>query len=121
MESELSLLKDIFFDLAESTSLKELATVWQEMGLREEVSKTRRETVQLHLGNLLKEIVEEEVKLKDKLVESVRTNEKELENLCRILSLPVDLVSVGMVVISPAFCMWTVGSQLHACMKLHSL
>ena len=107
MESELSLLKDIFFDLAESTSLKELATVWQEMGLREEVSKTRRETVQLHLGNLLKEIVEEEVKLKDKLVESVRTNEKELENLCRILSLPVDLVSVGMVAISPAFCMWT--------------
>ena len=93
MESELSLLKDTLLELADSPSLKELATVWQEMGLREEVRKTRRETIQLHLGNLLKEIAEEELKLKDKLVDSVLANEKELENLCRILTLPVDLVS----------------------------
>ena len=94
MESELSLLKATVYELAESPVLKEFATVWQEMGLTDELRKTRRETIQVHLTNLLKEIVDEEINLKQKLVDSVGLNERELESLARTLSLSVDLVSM---------------------------
>ena len=94
MESELSLLKATVCELTESPVLKEFATVWQEMGLTDELRKTRRETIQVHLTNLLKEIVEEEINLKQKLVDSVGMNERELESLARTLSLSVELVSI---------------------------
>lgn len=95
MESELTLLKATLGELVESPVVREFASVWEEMGLSEEVRKTRRETIQLHLTNLLKEIVDEEIKLKEKLVESVGINEKELKNICQTLSLPVELVSLN--------------------------
>ena len=93
MESELSLLKATVCELAESSVLKEFSTVWQEMGLTDELRKARRDAIQLHLTNLLKEIVDEEINLKQKLVNSVGENERELESLARTLSLGVDLVS----------------------------
>ena len=95
MESELTLLKATLGELVESPVVREFASVWEEMGLSEEVRKTRRETIQLHLTNLLKEIVDEEIKLKEKLVESVGINEKELKSICQTLSLPVELVSLN--------------------------
>lgn len=79
--------------MAESPILKEFASVWHEMGLTDELRKTRRETIQLHLTNLLREIADEEINLKKKLVTSVAASERELEDLCQTLSLPVDLVS----------------------------
>ena len=94
MEAELSLLKATVSELAESPVLKEFSSVWQEMGLTEDVRKTRRETIQAHLTNLLKEIVDEEINLKQKLVDSVGVNERELESLARTLSLGVELVSM---------------------------
>ena len=94
MESELSLLKATVGELAESPILKEFASVWQEMGLTDELRKTRRETIQLHLTNLLREIVDEEINLKQKLVDSVGMNERELEGLARELSLSVELVNM---------------------------
>ena len=94
MESELSLLKATLGEVAESPILTEFASVWEEMGLTDQLRKTRRETIQLHLTNLLREIVDEEINLKEKLVDSVGLNERELEGLCRTLSLPVDLVSL---------------------------
>ena len=95
MESELSLLKATVVEVAESPVLKEFASVWQEMGLTEDHKKTRRETIQVHLTNLLQEIVDEEISLKQKLVDSVSANERELESLCKVLSLSVDLVSLA--------------------------
>lgn len=93
MESELSLLKSTVWKVAESPILSEFATVWQEMGLAEEHRKKRREAIQDHLTNLLRDIADEEIVLKDKMCESVGANEKELESLCQTLSLPVNLVS----------------------------
>lgn len=98
MESELSLLKVTVSELAESPVLKEFASVWQEMGLTEDLRKTRRETIQAHLTNLLKEIVDEEINLKLKLLDSVGANERELESLARTLSLGVELVSMDLFV-----------------------
>ena len=47
--------------------------------------------MKLHLQSLLEEMVQEEVVLKDKLVESVNSCSAELAQLCEQLSLPCEL------------------------------
>ena len=74
--------------------MNKLDAVWQEMGLTEEQRKTRMEGIQVHITNLVTEIVDEEVALKDRMVCSVGENERVLEDICQTLSLPVDLVSL---------------------------
>ena len=55
----------------------------------------RRETMKLHLQGLLEEMVQEEVVLKNKLVESVNSCSQELAQLCEQLSLPCELPPEG--------------------------
>ena len=99
MESEIALLKVMFIEMVDSPVLEEFASVWQEMGLTNDHKKTRRETIKVHLTNLLQEIVDEEISLKQKLEDSVAASKRELESLCEVLSPSVVLVSL--VILSP--------------------
>ena len=49
---------------------------------------TRRDTIRLHMHNLMEDMYREEVSLKDKLIESVTHCTQELAELCTQLSVP---------------------------------
>lgn len=67
--------------------------MWERIGFSESHRKTRRETVALHISNLLKDIVQEEVQLEKTMINSLQSNEKELVSLCEQLSVPMEKVS----------------------------
>lgn len=63
------------------------------LGLEDEILATRRDTIRLHIYNLMQDMYSEEECLKAKLIESVAHCTKELAELCTQLSLPFDGVS----------------------------
>ena len=59
-------------------------------GVEDENLATRRDTIRLHIQNLMEDMYREEEVLKAKLIESVAHCTKELAELCNQLSLPFD-------------------------------
>lgn len=59
-------------------------------GVENQNLTTRRDTIRLHIHNLMEDMYREEEVLKAKLIESVAHCTKELAELCTQLSLPFD-------------------------------
>ena len=59
-------------------------------GVEDQNLVTRRDTIRLHIHNLMEEMYQEEEVLKAKLIESVAHCMKELAELCTQLSVPFD-------------------------------
>lgn len=59
-------------------------------GVEDQNLVTRRDTIRLHIHNLMEEMYQEEEVLKAKLIESVAHCTKELAELCTQLSVPFD-------------------------------
>ena len=66
------------------------------VGVEDENLVTRRDTIRLHIQNLMEDMYREEEVLKAKMIESVAHSTKELAELCTQLSVPFDAVSVLM-------------------------
>jgi protein regulator of cytokinesis 1 len=60
------------------------------LGVEDENLATRRDTIRLHIHNLMEDMYREEEVLKAKLIESVAHCTKELAELCNQLSLPFE-------------------------------
>lgn len=75
--------------------IKQFAVVWDDMGLEEKHRAARRATMKEHLQRLLEEMVQEEQELKRKLMESVQSCTKELQQLCSDLSLSCPQVDLA--------------------------
>ena len=88
-------LRSVLGELLESPFLEQFALVWDDIGMEEHHRKDRRETMRVHLQNLLEEMLQEEIELKNKLVESVERCSLELEKLCQQLSLPNETMPEG--------------------------
>lgn len=52
----------------------------------------RRETITVHISNLLKDILQEEQELEKSMISSLQDNEVELAALCESLGLPIEKV-----------------------------
>jgi hypothetical protein len=87
---QMEALKAVLSDLLSSPILEKFARVWQEMGVEDENLATRRDTIRLHIHNLMEDMYREEEVLKAKLIESVAHCTKELAELCNQLSLPFE-------------------------------
>ena len=87
-------LRAVLSELLTSPILEQFTSVWEEIGLEGAHRQDRRETMKLHLHNLLEEMLQEEVGLKNKLTESISSCSAELLQLCEQLSLPKELVCV---------------------------
>lgn len=74
--------------------LGEFAEVWERIGLNSSQRQVRRETMGIHMGNLMKDILQEEQELEKSMISSLQSNEMELTDLCGKLGLPMDNVSV---------------------------
>ena len=98
MDEELTCLRAVLSELLTSPILEQFTSVWEEIGLESAHRQDRRETMKLHLHNLLEEMLQEEVGLKNKLTESISSCSAELLQLCEQLSLPKELVCVYMCV-----------------------
>ena len=59
-------------------------------GVEDENLVTRRDTIRLHIHNLMEDMYREEEALKAKLIESVAHCTQELAELCTQLSVPFD-------------------------------
>ena len=79
--------------ISASPVLEEFAQVWERIGLSTSQRQVRRETMGVHICNLLKEILQEEEELEKSMIKSLQTNEAELADLCSKLGLPVEQVS----------------------------
>ncbi|CAI8041453.1 Protein regulator of cytokinesis 1 [Geodia barretti] len=87
---QMEALKAVLSDLLSSPMLEKFARVWQEMGVEDENLATRRDTIRLHIHNLMEDMYREEEVLKAKLIDSVAHCTKELAELCNQLSLPFE-------------------------------
>ena len=76
-----------------SSVVEEFSQVWERIGLNESQCQTRRDTIVLHVTNLLKDMAQEELELEKKMISSIENNEKELKSLHQQLGLPVEGVS----------------------------
>lgn len=78
--------------------LYRLATVWRDLGLCEEQRQRRRDEFERHLikehTELLSAMVEEEEKMKQKVIADVADYKIELDNLCSEMKRTCDMVSV---------------------------
>ena len=92
VDKELTCLRAVLSELLSSPILEQFTSVWEEIGLEDAHRQDRRETMKLHLHNLLEEMLQEEVALKNKLTESISSCSAELLQLCEELSLPKELV-----------------------------
>ena len=95
-EKELEALRAVLAELQTSPILEQFTNVWEEIGLEESHRQDRRETIRLHLHNLLEEMVQEEGALRNKLMDSISSCSAELLELCEQLSIPSEMVSVCM-------------------------
>lgn len=68
-------------------------------GVEDDNLATRRDTIRLHIHNLMEDMYREEEVLKAKLIESVAHCTKELAELCTQLSVPFDAVSTHHVIV----------------------
>ena len=101
IEQESSALKDALLELVTScTVLNEFASVWGRIGLSISQRQVRRETIVLHVTNLLKDIVQEEFELEKTMISSLNNNMKELTTLSEQLGLPKEDVSVDLMVLA---------------------
>ena len=88
------MLREALNELVTSSSvLEEFGPVWSRIGLDTNQRQVRRETIAIHVSNLLKDILEEEQELEKSMMSSLHDNEVELTALCESLSLPVEKVS----------------------------
>ena len=78
--------------------LSRLATVWRDLGLSEEQREPRRDEFEKHLIkeliDLLSAMVEEEEKMKQKIIADVADYQVELDNLCNEMKRSCEMVSV---------------------------
>lgn len=78
--------------------LSRLATVWRELGLCEEQRQPRRDEFEKHLikehTELLSAMVEEEEKMKQKIIADVAEYKIELDTLCSEMKRSCEIVSV---------------------------
>ena len=86
-------MKIVLQDVLDSPLLEDLATVWRDIGMSEEVRESRRKAIKDYVSGLLKDMLDEEIELRKKLQESVIHNTAELQKLCQALSIPFELVS----------------------------
>lgn len=94
-----SLRKALNEFITTSPVLEDFAHVWGRIGLSASQRQMRRETMGIHISNLLKDILQEEEELEKSMIGSLQTNEAELADLCNKLDLPVEIVSVVVVVV----------------------
>ena len=93
IEQELFSLREALSEvIATSPVLEDFAQVWRRIGLNASQSQVRRETMGVHLCNLLKEILQEEEELEKSMISSLQANEAELADLCNKLGLPEEKV-----------------------------
>ncbi|ESO04540.1 hypothetical protein HELRODRAFT_78775 [Helobdella robusta] len=71
------------------SAMERLTNIWDRIGIAGDVRTSRRGVVQLHLSNLLEEMVKEEDALKDKLIENVEKFTIEIQHLSVELGIPV--------------------------------
>ena len=96
LEQELVALRDTLSELVSASSvLREFGLVWNRIGLNSSQRQVRRETITIHINNLLKDILQEEQELEKSMISSLQENESELAALCEALGLPVEKVSLG--------------------------
>ena len=87
-------LKEVLNEaISSSLVLGEFAEVWKRIGLNVAQRQVRRETMAIHVGSLLKDILQEEQELEKSMIASLHANEKELTSLCQQLGLPEEKVS----------------------------
>lgn len=93
LEQELILLREALSELVTSSSvLEEFGPVWSRIGLNTSQRQVRRETITIHMSNLLKDILQEEQELEKSMISSLQDNEVELTALCEALCLPIEKV-----------------------------
>ena len=88
--------------------LSRLAIVWRDLGLCEEQRKPRRDEFEKHLIKehieLLSAMVEEEEKMKQKIIADVADYKIELDNLCNEMQRSCELVSIQVYSIIDNYC-----------------
>lgn len=96
MEQELFSLRESLSEVVTtSPALEDFAKVWGRIGLSDSQRQVRRETMGVHIINLLKDIFQEEAELEKSMISSLKSNESELSDLCSMLGLPMETVSIG--------------------------
>lgn len=85
--SEIEAIKETLTELQDHKCIEEFAKVWKEIGLEDHHRKDRRTTIVQHMGELMEEMLNEEIVLKDRMVESVQTCMQEMEQLEKELKL----------------------------------
>lgn len=93
IEYESASLKQSLSELINSSPVfVEFSEVWERIGLTVPQRQGRKETLALHVNNLLKEILQEEHELEKSMISSLQANEMELASLCEQLQLPIEKV-----------------------------
>lgn len=72
--------------------LEEFSNVWMRIGLSAAQRQDRREKMAVHVGSLLKDILQEEQEFERSIIASLHSNETELASLCQQLGLPSEEV-----------------------------
>lgn len=83
-------MKAALTDATTSPLLEEFSQVWGRIGLSSNQRQVRRETMALHVCNLLKDILQEEEELEKSMIASLHSNEAELADLHNKLGLPME-------------------------------
>lgn len=95
IEQELFSLRESLSELiTTSPVLDDFAKVWGRIGLSDSQRQVRRETMGVHINNLLKDIFQEEAELEKSMISSLQSNELELSDLCSKLGLPMETFPV---------------------------
>ena len=91
--TEVSAIRETLNEICSDEVIDRFAEVWEDIGLEEAHRKDRRETIRKHLIEMLTEMLNEELALKQKLHDSVHTCAAEVQKLAGELGKTATIVS----------------------------
>ena len=91
--TEVCAIRATLSEICSDEVIERFAEVWKDIGLEEVHRKDRRETIRKHLLEMLTEMLNEELALKQKLHDSVNTCAAEVQKLASELGKKATMVS----------------------------
>ena len=91
--TEVCAIRATLSEICSDEVIERFAEVWKDIGLEEVHRKDRRETIRKHLLEMLTEMLNEELALKQKLHDSVNTCAAEVQKLAGELGKKATMVS----------------------------
>lgn len=83
------------------TKVSELMSIWSDVGITYEATRSRLERTRAHIANLLDQMLEGEVEMRERLLRNIKEFSNEVQQLALELSVASPAVSSGIALLLP--------------------